>query len=151
VEAVGAGALVELGGEVAFGCEHDRFEAAVTVGLPCGEQLLCCCGGVTDVHAAAVEVEAERFRSAITKGEGGSGLCLIIKPVGSGVSGRCWRCRHCWRRTVHPGLGVRQRFRPSIRTWGQIGSPAAFASRPESQSPTLSRATQSLMYQSGTA
>jgi hypothetical protein len=25
-----------------------------------------------------------------------------------------------------PGLGVRQTFRPSIRTWGQIGSPAAF-------------------------
>jgi hypothetical protein len=33
------------------------------------------------VDTLPIEVEAERFRSAITKDEGGNGLCLIIKPV----------------------------------------------------------------------
>jgi hypothetical protein len=42
-----------------------------------------------------------------------------------------------------PGRGVRLTFRPSIRTWGEIGSPAAFASRSEARSPTSSRATHS--------
>jgi hypothetical protein len=46
----------------------------------------------------------------------------------------------------HPGhAGDHRRGRladtpPSIRTWGQIGSPATFSSRPESRSPTSSRA-----------
>ena len=81
VEAVGAGAPVQLGDEVTGGGEHDRVEATVTVGLPCAEQLLGRGGGVADVDALPIEVEAERFRSAVTQDEGGSGLCLIIKPV----------------------------------------------------------------------
>ena len=37
LEAVGAGALVQLGDEVAGRGEHDRVEAAVAVGPPCGD------------------------------------------------------------------------------------------------------------------
>ena len=81
MEAVGADAPVQLGDEVAGGGEHDRVKATVTVGQPCAEQLLGRGDGVANVDALPIEVEAESFRSAVTKDEGGSRLCLIIKPV----------------------------------------------------------------------
>jgi hypothetical protein len=81
VKAAGAGTPVQLGDEVAGRGDHEAVEAAVTVGLPRAEQLLGRGGGVADVDALLIEIEAERFRSAVTKGEGGGGLCLIIKTA----------------------------------------------------------------------
>ena len=69
-EAVGAGALVELGDQLAGGGEHDRVEAGGPVGRPGGEDILGAGGEVADVDAVVVEVEPERLGSAVAQGQG---------------------------------------------------------------------------------
>jgi hypothetical protein len=38
-------------------------------------------GGVADVDALPIKVEAERFGSAVAQREGGCGLCRVYDPV----------------------------------------------------------------------
>ena len=58
-----AGALVELGDQLAGGGEHDRVQPGRSVGSPGGEDILGDGGEVADVDPAVVEVEAERLGS----------------------------------------------------------------------------------------
>ena len=81
VEALDTGSRVEPDDQITGGRQHDRVEATVAVCLPCGEQLLDRCGGVADVDAAAVKVEAERFGSAVPQGERGSGLGWVVESA----------------------------------------------------------------------
>jgi hypothetical protein len=80
-EPVGAGALVELADQFAGGGEHDRVQAAASVGLPCREDLLGECGEVPDMDALLVEVEAERFGPAVAEGEGCGAFGWVGEPV----------------------------------------------------------------------
>ena len=59
------GALIELPGEFAGRGEHQRIQPGFAVGLPGAVQLVGGGGGVADVDASLVEVEAERFRPAL--------------------------------------------------------------------------------------
>ena len=74
VEAVVAGAGVQLGDEVAGGGEHDRVQAGGSVGLPGVEHVVGDRGQVADVDAVVVEVEAECFGVPIAEGEAGGAL-----------------------------------------------------------------------------
>ena len=69
VEAVLAGALVELGHEVAGGGEHDRVGPGGVVVPPCGEHLVGHRGQVTDVHSVSIEVEPQRLGEAFAQGQ----------------------------------------------------------------------------------
>ncbi len=71
-EAVGAGAGVEFGDEVAGGGEHDRVQPGGAVGLPGVEDLVGDGGQVADVDALPVEVEAERFGLSVAQGQAGA-------------------------------------------------------------------------------
>jgi hypothetical protein len=69
VEAVLAGAMVELGNEFAGGGEHDRVGPGGVVGLPCGEHLVGHRGQVADVHSVSIEVEPQRLGEAFAQGQ----------------------------------------------------------------------------------
>ena len=70
-EAVIACALVEGADQLTGRRQHDRIKAVAAVGLPGVEDGVEGGGGVADVDASPVQVEAERFRSAVAEGEGG--------------------------------------------------------------------------------
>ena len=69
VQTFGAGALIELGDEVARGGEHDRVLTGGAVGAPGLEEVVGHRGEVADVNAVVVEVETERGRVALTQCE----------------------------------------------------------------------------------
>ncbi len=71
VEAVGSGAAVELGDQVAGGGEHDRVQPGRPVGSPGGEGVVGGGGEVADMDAALVQVELERLRVTVAEREGG--------------------------------------------------------------------------------
>jgi hypothetical protein len=75
------GALVEPADQLTGGCQHDRVEAVVAVVLPGVENILEGGGGVADVDPLPVQVEAERFWSAVAEGKGGGGLCRVGEAV----------------------------------------------------------------------
>ena len=79
-EAVGLGAVVELGDELAGGGEHDRVQPVVAVVRPRGEHVLGGGGGVADVDPAAVEVEPERLGVPVAKRQGGGGFGGVGEP-----------------------------------------------------------------------
>ena len=83
-----AGALVEAADQLAGGGQHDGVEAAAAVVLPGVEYSVEGGGGVADVDALPVEVEAERFGSAVTQGEGGGTLGRVGEPVQFGEPDR---------------------------------------------------------------
>ena len=68
--------------------QHDRVQAVAAVGLPGVEDGVEGGGGVADVDALPVEVEAERFGSAVAEGEGGGGLGGVGEPVQFGEPDR---------------------------------------------------------------
>ena len=76
-----AGALVELADQFAGGGEHDRIETAAAVGLPCREDVLGQRGQVADMDSSLVEVEAERFGSAVAEGDGCGAFGGVAEPV----------------------------------------------------------------------
>ena len=81
VEAVVAGAAVEVGDEFAGGGEHDRVQSGGSVGRPSGEGILGDGGEVADMDAAVVEVEAECARVAVAEGERGGGFGRVGEAV----------------------------------------------------------------------
>ena len=92
-EAVGLGALVELGDKLSGGCEHDRVGALGAVLRPGGEEVLGGGGEVADVDAVLVEVEPEGLDLPVPQGQGGGGfggvdepdqLGQVQRPVGGG-------------------------------------------------------------------
>src|SRR5215207_2094568 len=87
-EAVILGALVEAADHFAGRRQHDGVEAVAAVGLPGVEDSVEGGGGVSDMDASTVEVEAERFRPAIAKREGGGGLSRVSEPVQFGEPDR---------------------------------------------------------------
>ena len=62
------------------GASMSASSPLAAVGLPGGEQVLGEGGLVADVDAVLVEVEAERFGSAVAEGEGGGGFGRIGEP-----------------------------------------------------------------------
>ena len=79
-EAVGLGALVELGDQVAGGGEHERVEprprsSAQAVKTSCGDG-----GEVADVDPVVVEVEPERLGVPVAQGQGGGGFDGVGEP-----------------------------------------------------------------------
>ena len=87
-EAVVSGALVEPADQLPGRGQHDRVEAMAAVGLPGVEDGVEGGGGVADVDASPVQVEAERFGSAVAEGEGGGGLGRVGEPVQLGQPDR---------------------------------------------------------------
>jgi hypothetical protein len=83
-----AGALVEAADKLAGRGQHDGVEALAAVVLPCVEDAVEGGGGVADVDALPVKVEAERFGLAVTQGEGGSGFGGVGEPVQLGEPDR---------------------------------------------------------------
>jgi hypothetical protein len=63
------GALVEAADQLTGGGQHDRVEALAAVGLPGVENGIERGGGVADVDALPVEIEADCFGSAVPEGE----------------------------------------------------------------------------------
>ena len=61
VQAMGSGAAVEFGDQVAGGGEHDRVEPSRSVGSPSAERILGGGGEVADMDAALIKVEVERL------------------------------------------------------------------------------------------
>ena len=59
VEAMGAGASVEVGDEAPGGGEQDRVEASRPVGSPSPERVFGGSGEVADMHATMVQVELQ--------------------------------------------------------------------------------------------
>jgi hypothetical protein len=80
-EAVILSALVEPADQLPGRRQHDRVEAVAAVGLPAVEDGIEGGSGVSDVDASPVQVEAERFGSAVAEGQGGGGLGWIGEPV----------------------------------------------------------------------
>jgi hypothetical protein len=68
--------------------QHDRVEAAAAVGQPGIESTTEGGGGITDVDASPVEVEAERFGSAVAEGDGGGRFHRVGEPVQLGQPDR---------------------------------------------------------------
>ena len=87
-EAVVAGALVELRDQLPGRGQHDRIESTAAVVLPGVEDGVEGGGGVADVDPLPVEVEAERFGSAVADGEGGGGFGRVGEPVQFGEPDR---------------------------------------------------------------
>ena len=81
VEAVGAGAVVEVGDQFAGGGEHDRIPPNRPVSCPRGEGVLCGGGQVADVDASVVEVEVQCGGVAVAEGEGGGGFGGVGEAV----------------------------------------------------------------------
>ena len=81
VESVGAGAVVEVGDQLAGGGEHDRIQPGRPVSRPGGEGVLGGGGQVADVHPAVVEVEVECGGVAVAEGEGGGGFGGVGEAV----------------------------------------------------------------------
>ena len=73
--------LVEPADQLPGRSQHDRIEATAAVVLPGVEDGVEGGGGVADVDASPVQVEAERFGSAVAEGEGGGGLGRVGEPV----------------------------------------------------------------------
>src|SRR5215211_4845505 len=73
-EAMVPGALVEPADQLPGRGQHDRIETAAAVVLPAVEDGVEGGGGVADVDASPVQVEAERFGSAVAESEGGGSL-----------------------------------------------------------------------------
>ena len=69
VQAIGAGASVEVRDEVPGGGEHDRVEPSRPVGNPSREGILGGGGEVADMDAPVVEIEAPAPRVAVAEGE----------------------------------------------------------------------------------
>ena len=80
-EALVPGALVEPADQLPGRSQHDRIETTAAVGLPAVEDGVEGGGGVADVDALPVQVEAERFGSAVADGEGGDGFGRVGEPV----------------------------------------------------------------------
>ena len=59
LEAVGAGAVVEVGHQLASRGEHDRIQPGRAISRPGGQGVLRRGGQVADVHPSVVEVEVE--------------------------------------------------------------------------------------------
>ena len=76
-----AGALVEPADQLPGRGQHDRIETTAAVVLPAVEDGVEGDGGVADVDASPVQVEAERFGVAVADGEGGGGLGWVGEPV----------------------------------------------------------------------
>jgi hypothetical protein len=73
--------LVEAADQLPGRGQHDRVQAVAAVVLPGVEDRIECGGGVADVDASPVQVEAERFRPAVAEGEGGGGLDRVGEAV----------------------------------------------------------------------
>ena len=82
------GTLVEAADQLTGRGQHDRVEAVAAVVLPAVEDGVEGGGGVADVDASPVEVEAERFGSAVAEGEGSGGLGRVGEPVQLGEPDR---------------------------------------------------------------
>ena len=54
--------------------QHDRVDAVAAIDLPGIEDAVEGGGGVADVDALPVQVEAERFGASVAEGEGGGGF-----------------------------------------------------------------------------
>ena len=80
-ETVVAGALVEGADQLTGRRQHDRIKAVVAVGPPGVEDVVEGGGWVADVDASPVQVEAERFGSAVAERECGGGLGRVGEPV----------------------------------------------------------------------
>ena len=80
-EAVIAGALVEPADQLPGRRQHDGVQTSGAVGPPAVEDGVEGGGGVADVDASPVQVEAERFGSAVAEGEGGGGFGRVGKAV----------------------------------------------------------------------
>ena len=79
-EPVGAGADVQLGGQLAGGGEHDRVQAGGPVGGPGGVGLVGDGGQVADVDPVVVDVEPEAGGVAGADGQAGGGFGLVAEP-----------------------------------------------------------------------
>jgi hypothetical protein len=82
------GTLVEAADQLPGRGQHDRIEALVAIGLPGVEDAIEGGGGVADVDALPIEVEAECFRSAVAERQGGGGLGGICEAVQLGQADR---------------------------------------------------------------
>jgi hypothetical protein len=80
--------LVESADQLTGRRQHDRIKAVVAVGVPGVEDVVEGGGGVADVDASPVQVEAENLRSAVADGEGGRALGRVGEPVQFGESDR---------------------------------------------------------------
>ena len=87
-KAVVAGALVEFADQLTGRRQHDGVQVLAAVGLPGVEDGVEGGGGVADVDALPVQVEAESFGSAVAQGEGGGALRRVGEPVQLGESDR---------------------------------------------------------------
>ena len=76
VEAMIAGAAVELGDELAGRSEHDRVESDGSVGNPSSEGILGDLGEITDMNTAMIEIEAECARDRLPAGR----ARLVLRP-----------------------------------------------------------------------
>jgi hypothetical protein len=70
-DTVHASALVEVGGQLAGGGEHDRVESGGSVRSPSRESVFGGLGEVTDVDASLIKIEVECCRIAFAKCKGG--------------------------------------------------------------------------------
>ena len=69
VQAMGAGASVEVGDEVPGGGEHDRVEPSRSVGSPGPERVFGGSGEVADMHPTMLQVELQRLGVTVTEEE----------------------------------------------------------------------------------
>ncbi len=74
VQAVVAGALVELGDKLPGGGEHDRVPSLRPVRTPRLKDVLGHGGQVTDVHPTGIEVEPQRGGATVAQLQGGAAL-----------------------------------------------------------------------------
>ena len=73
--------MVEAADQLTGGGQHDRLDALAAVGLPGVEDGIERGGGVADVDASPVQVDAERFGSAVPEGDGSGGFGRVGEPV----------------------------------------------------------------------
>src|SRR4029450_4577418 len=77
----GPGAVVEPADQLPGRSQHDRIETMPAVVLPGVENTVEGGGGVADVDASPVQVEAERFGPAVADGEGGGGFGRVCEAM----------------------------------------------------------------------
>ena len=80
-EAVVPRLLVEPADQLPGRSQHDRIETTAAVVLPGVENGVEGGGRVADVDTSPVQVEAERFGSAVADGDAGGGLCRVAEAV----------------------------------------------------------------------
>src|SRR5215208_3406562 len=76
-----SGTLVQVGDQVAGGCDHDRVEPSGSVGNPGAERILSCGGQVADMDPAVIKVELERPGVAVAESE----RCCCFGRVGEAM------------------------------------------------------------------